>query len=107
MYYPLVKAGERFPVNDPDLKPVMGPRPNADSLHLQAMFEGIAAIEAQAYRRLTELGAPALRSVRSVGGGAVNPAWTRIRERRLSLAMSEPLSNEAAYGTALLAKEAL
>jgi xylulokinase len=106
-YYPLVKAGERFPVNDPDLAPVMGPRPEKDSTHLQAIFEGVAAIEAQAYRRLAELGAPALRTVRSVGGGAANPVWTRIRERRLSVAMCEPLSVEAAYGTALLAKSAL
>jgi len=105
-YYPLAKAGERFPVNDPEHKPVMGPRPTADSEHLKAMFEGIAAIEAQAYGRLAELGAPALRSVRSVGGGAANVTWSRIRERRLSVAMPEPLSSEAAYGTALLARSA-
>lgn len=106
-YYPLAKPGERFPVNDPDFAPVMGPRPAQDSTHLKAMFEGIATIEAQAYSRLADLGAPALRSVRTVGGGAGNPAWTRIRERRLSVGMPEPLSNEAAYGTALLAKSAL
>ncbi len=103
-YYPLSKPGERFPVNDPVLAPVMGPRPVADSAHLQAIFEGIATIEAQAYARLAELGAPLLRSVRSVGGGAANPVWTRIRERRLAVAMRDPMSGEAAYGTALLAK---
>jgi xylulokinase len=106
-YYPLPGPGERFPVNDPNLAPVMGPRPKSDSAHLKAMFEGIATIEAQAYRRLAELGAPALRSVRSVGGGAANPVWTRIRERRLSVAMPDPLSGEAAYGTARLARSAL
>ncbi|WP_099824686.1 FGGY-family carbohydrate kinase [Oceaniglobus indicus] len=105
-YYPLAKTGERFPVNDPDLAPVMGPRPADDSAHLQAMFEGIATIEALAYRRLAELGAPPLRSVRSVGGGAANTAWTRIRARRLAVAMPPPLSGEAAYGTALLARSA-
>ena len=71
------------------------------------MFEGIARIEAQAYARLAELGAPALRSVRSVGGGAANEVWTRIRERHLNVAMPEPLSGEAAFGTALLARGAL
>ena len=105
-YYPLARPGERFPVSDPEYRPVMGPRPAKDSEHLKAMFEGIAAIEAQAYGRLAELGAPALRSVRSVGGGAANARWTRIRERRLSVAMPEPLSSEAAHGTALLAKSA-
>ncbi|WP_282063537.1 FGGY-family carbohydrate kinase [Roseobacter litoralis] len=106
-YYPLAKPGERFPISDPEHAPVMGPRPAADSTHLQAMFEGIAQIEAQAYARLAELGAPDLRSVRSVGGGAANAAWTRIRARRLSVAMPEPLSGEAAFGTALLARSAL
>jgi xylulokinase len=103
-YYPLSKPGERFPINDPDLVPVMSPRPASDSDHLKAIFEGIAGIEALAYSRLAELGAPALRSVRTVGGGAANATWTRIRERRLKVAMQAPLSGEAAYGAALLAK---
>lgn len=103
-YYPLSKPGERFPINDPDLAPVLTPRPVSDSEHLKAIFEGIAAIEALAYARLAELGAPALRSVRTVGGGAVNPKWTRIRKRKLGVAMLDPLSGEAAYGAALLAK---
>ncbi len=103
-YYPLSKPGERFPINDPHHPPVLGPRPASDSEHLKAIFEGIAAIEALAYTRLADLGAPALRSVRTVGGGASNPIWTRIRERRLNTPMPAPLSNQAAYGTALLAK---
>ncbi|MDE3175204.1 MAG: carbohydrate kinase, partial [Pseudomonadota bacterium] len=44
------------------------------------------------------------RSVRSVGGGARNPAWTRIRARVLGVALLAPRSDEAAYGAALLAK---
>lgn len=103
-YYPLSKPGERFPINDPDMAPVLGPRPASDADHLKAIFEGIAGVESQAYNRLAELGAPALRSLRSVGGGAANPKWRRIRERRLGVPMAEPLSGEAAYGTALLAK---
>ncbi len=103
-YYPLSKPSERFPINDPDLAPVLTPRPASDSDHLKAIFEGIAGIEALAYSRLAELGAPALRSVRTVGGGAANATWTRIRERRLKVVMQAPLSGEAAYGAALLAK---
>lgn len=103
-YYPLSKPGERFPINDPTLAPVLGPRPASDSDHLKAIFEGIAGIEALAYSRLAELGAPALRSVRTVGGGAGNAKWSRMRERHLKVPMQEPLSGEAAYGTALLAR---
>ena len=102
-YYPLVKPGERFPIADPDLPPRLEPRPADDSTFLQAMLEGMAAIEALAYRRLTEFGAPALRSVRSVGGGARNPAWTHIRQHKIGVPFLPALSEEAAAGAARLA----
>ncbi|MFL6840204.1 MAG: FGGY-family carbohydrate kinase [Bradyrhizobium sp.] len=102
-YYPLAAAGERFPIADPALQPRMAPRPPDDADYLKAMFEGIAAIEALGYRRLAELGAPPLTSVRSVGGGAANPAWTRIRQRKLGVALLPALSDEAAAGAARLA----
>lgn len=103
-YYPLPRPGERFPIADPALAPRMTPVPADRARFLQAMFEGIAGVEALAYARLAELGAPPLRSVRSLGGGAANPVWTRIRERRLGVPMPAPRSGEAATGTALLAR---
>jgi sugar (pentulose or hexulose) kinase len=102
-YYPLSTAGERFPIADPALPPRLTPRPADDADYLKAMFEGMAAIEALGYRRLAELGAPALTSVRSVGGGAANPAWTAIRRRKLGVDFLPTLSDEAAAGTARLA----
>ena len=53
------------------------------------------------------LGAPTLRSVRTVGGGAANRAWARIRARVLGVPLEAARSTEAAYGTALLAARAL
>jgi D-ribulokinase len=102
-YYPLVKDGERFPIADPSLKPRMQPRPEDDAEFLEAIFEGVANVEALGYQRLAELGCPPLRSVRSVGGGAVNAVWTRIRARKLGVPMLPALSGEAAAGTARLA----
>ena len=102
-YYPLLTPGERFPINDPHLQPRLEPRPADDRLFLQGILEGIARIEAQAYARLTELGAPAPRSVRSVGGGASNLQWQRIRERLIGVPVSAAEQGEAAYGAALLA----
>jgi len=96
-------SGERFPIADPALPPRLSPRPADDADYLKAMFEGMAAIEALGYRRLAELGAPALTSVRSVGGGAANPAWTDIRRRKLGVDFLPTLSDEAAAGTARLA----
>ncbi|MBD8554864.1 FGGY-family carbohydrate kinase [Rhizobium sp. CFBP 8762] len=102
-YYPLARPGERFPINDPELPPVLTPRPPEDSEFLKALFEGIAGIEQLAYQRLAELGAPKLKSVRSVGGGAKNAVWSSIRRRRLKVEFPTVLSEEAAAGAARLA----
>ncbi|NUS71696.1 MAG: carbohydrate kinase, partial [Ensifer adhaerens] len=60
-------------------------------------------VESLAYQRLTALGGPGLRSLRSVGGGAKNAAWSAIRARKLGVPLLPVLSEEAAAGTARLA----
>lgn len=102
-YYPLAKPGERFPIADPALPPRVAPRPEDDRRFFQALLEGVAGIEALAYRRLAELGAPRLRRVISVGGGAKNAAWTEIRRRALGVPVTMAKETEASYGAALLA----
>jgi len=102
-YLPLPGVGERFPDSDPDLEPRLTPRPADPVEFLQGLLEGIAAIEARGYRRLAELGAPYPASVRTVGGGAGNPAWARIREGLLGVPMREVWNGEAACGAARLA----
>ncbi len=103
-YYPLSRPGERFPICDPNLPSRDTPRPRDPARFLQGLFEGVAAVETLGYRRLVELGAPALRSVRSIGGGARNAAWTAIRARNLGVVLVAALDDEAAYGVALLAR---
>ena len=106
-YYPLPRPGERFPHADPGFAPRATPRPADDALFLHGLLEGIAAIETLGYRSLAGLGAPALRSVRTVGGGARNATWTAIRARVLGVPIEPALSEEAAVGTAVLALRAL
>lgn len=103
-YYPLVRPGERFPVNDPAWPPRLAPRPEDDSRFLHGMLEGIARIEAQGYHLLESLGATPLSRVFSAGGGADNPAWTAMRQQALGVPVSPAPHTEAAYGAALLAK---
>ena len=103
-YYPLPGVGERFPVSDPDKQPLLTPRPDDDVVFFQAILEGIADVETQAYALLARLGAPALKSIRTVGGGAANEAWTRIRQQRLQVTFRPAQHTQAAYGTALLAR---
>lgn len=104
-YYPLPRPGERFPISDPQLLPRVSPRPENQVQFLHGLLEGIAGIEAQGYQRLAELGAPRLASVRSTGGGAANDIWTRLRARRLGVPMLAPVSDAAAYGSAILARK--
>jgi sugar (pentulose or hexulose) kinase len=102
-YYPLPQVGERFPIADPNFAPRMSPRPGDDRVFFQAILEGIANVEQQGYRRLTELGATPLKTIRSVGGGAANGPWTRIRLKALGVAAKSSASEHAAMGTARLA----
>jgi len=102
-YYPLPKPGERFPIADPNLPARISPRPADNGVFLQGLFEGIASVEALAYRDLARLGAPPLRRVISIGGGARNTAWTAIRHRVLGVPVSVAEQTEASYGAALLA----
>ena len=44
-----------------------------------------------------------LKSIRSVGGGAANEPWTRIRLKTLGVAAKPSASEHAAMGTARLA----
>lgn len=103
-YYPLLNKGERFPINNPDLEPVLTPRSNDRHIFLQGLFEGIARIEAQGYRLLEELGANSLTQVYTAGGGAKNAVWRKIREKQLNVPVRISAQTQAAFGTALLAK---
>src|SRR5262249_43004468 len=102
-YYPLPRAGERFPIADPNLAAQISPRPADDARFFQGLLEGIASVEALAYLRLALLGAPTLRRVISIGGGARNEAWTTIRRHVLGVPVTVAEQTEASYGTALLA----
>ena len=101
-YYPLPAPGERFPVQDPELAPRETPRPADDVRFLHGLLEGIARIERDGYRLLTQLGAPTPRRVLSIGGGAANDTWTAMRRRLLGCEVIRA-GAEAAEGVARLA----
>ena len=102
-YYPLPGIGERFPINDPGMQPILEPLPGDSITFFQGMLEGIAGIEAHGYQLLHNLGAPKVSEIRTTGGGAQNPAWTQIRERIIGTPIKPARSGLSAYGTALLA----
>jgi sugar (pentulose or hexulose) kinase len=103
-FYPLTSPGERFPVQDSQLKPKLEPRPEQDVDFFQALLEGMADIEVRAYRKLLDLGAPYPKLVKSMGGGAMNTAWCNIRQQKLGIPVLLATQQQAAAGTALLAQ---
>ena len=102
-YYPLLKIGDRFPINDPNLPPRLEPRPDNPVEFLHGLLESMARIEARGYELLQQLGADKLNRVYTAGGGAANDTWTAIRKRYLQVPVVRSDNTEAAYGTALLA----
>ncbi len=101
-YYPLLKPGDRFPINDPHLPPRLEPRPSDDRLFLQGMLESMSRIEAEAYQLLQTLGATPLTRIYTAGGGAQNSVWQAMRSTAIGVPILPAPQTEAAYGTARL-----
>lgn len=102
-YYPLLRPGERFPVNDPSLSPRMSPRPSDDVAFLHGLLESIARIEKRAYQIIAGLGGPEPeRIITAGGGGASSTAWSAIRARVLGVPVVTAQTPEASVGTAKL-----
>ncbi|MEO1430607.1 MAG: FGGY-family carbohydrate kinase [Cyanobacteria bacterium J06633_8] len=106
-YYPLLKPGERFPINDPNLSPNLEPRPDNNVEFLHGLLESMARIEARGYKLLQDFGADNLKRVYTAGGGAKNQVWSEIRKQYLGVSVVSSNNTEAAYGSALLAMEGL
>ncbi|MEM1394267.1 MAG: FGGY-family carbohydrate kinase [Cyanobacteria bacterium P01_H01_bin.150] len=106
-YYPLLKPGERFPINDPNLSPQLKPRPDNSVDFLHGLLESMARIETRGYELLQDFGADKLTRVYTAGGGAKNSIWSEIRKRYLGVSVVSSNNTEAAYGSALLAMRGL
>jgi len=103
-YYPLLHSGERFPLMDATQAAKIHPIPDNSVEFLKGLLEGIAQIEATGYTTLIELGTKDPTIIQSTGGGALNPQWTKMRQRLLNRHTTKATQTEAAYGSALLAR---
>ena len=103
---PLSKKGERFPIDNPNLEPKLSPRPVSDSLYLQAIFEGLARIEARGWQKLNDLGADLPQQIITIGGGAKNITWKKIREKEIGIPI-KICNRPPAAGVASIALNAL
>lgn len=103
-YYPLLTVGERFPVNDPTLKPRLTPRPDSDVTFCHSLLQSMANIEQLAYQGLEAAGTNPVTAVYTVGGGSKNTVWQTIRQQTLKIPVLLPQYTQAAYGSALIAQ---
>jgi len=99
---PLNSKGERFPINNSNLEPILCPRPVSDSLYLQALFEGLAKIELKGWEKLSKLTGSLPKKIITIGGGSKNPQWRIIREKIINIPIVS-CNKTTSFGTALLA----
>ena len=99
---PLNSKGERFPINNSNLEPILGPRPVSDSLYLHALFEGLANIELKGWEKLRQLTGSLPKKIITIGGGSKNPQWRKIREKIINIPIVS-CNKTSSFGAALLA----
>ena len=75
-------------------------------MYLHGLLEGLAKIEANCWEKLIELGAKPPEKIVTLGGGAINPQWRRIRERTLCIPITT-CKQSPAVGVARLALRTL
>ncbi len=101
-FLPLNSKGERFPVHNPSLEPILNPRPVSDSLYLHALFEGLAQIELKGWEKLQKITGSLPEKIITIGGGSRNPQWRKIREKTIKIPIVT-CAQTTSFGTALLA----
>ena len=101
-YLPLNSPGERFPNDDPYLKPIIEPRPVSDALFLHGLLEGLAKIELKGWQKLRKLSGYFPKKIITIGGGSKNPQWKSIREKILKIPITNS-NKSTSFGSALIA----
>ena len=104
-YLPLNSPGERFPTNDPYLKPIIKPRPVSDALFLHGLLEGLAKIELKGWQKLETLSGHCPKKIITIGGGSKNPQWKSIREKTLKVPIINS-NKSTSFGSALISLRA-
>ena len=104
-YLPLNSPGERFPTDDPYLKPIIKPRPVSDAYFLHGLLEGLAKIELKGWLKLKNLSGYFPKRIITIGGGSKNPQWKTIREQTLKVPVINS-NKSTSFGSALIALQA-
>lgn len=105
--YPLVRRGERFPFIAPDAEGFIVGNSDRAQLHPDliyiAFLEGVALLERLAYEVITDLGAPVVGPIHTVGGASRSQLWLHIRASVCNRPFIVPEVADPAMGAAVLA----
>lgn len=108
--YPLVRAGERFPIADSAMTDLRSGAPRDEVDAYRAVLDGVALVERLGLERLAGLGVRSRRHILT-GGGSRSPVWNAIRAALVGPAVSAEAESAvvlvegagSAVGAALLA----
>lgn len=100
---PLTTVGEFFPFWSPDARGFEVGKPASVADRFRGFLEGLAYIERLGMERLADLGVAALGPQVTMGGGAVNTEWMRLRASILGRPVTTPTEASSAFGVALVA----
>ena len=98
--YPLVGAGERFPISHKELQKISTGQPKDEVDEFRATLEGIAFAEKLAYEKLAQAGALLSGELTTVGGGAQSTLWNSIRASVLNRTISVTKDSGSDIGAA-------
>lgn len=101
--YPLIQAGERFPLVDPAFAGIDPPFEPGSPAFYSALLEGVAMVERLGLERLEALGVDQSGPVWVTGGGNRSQLWLRIRASVLNRPLALSRHPQPAVGSAILA----
>jgi sugar (pentulose or hexulose) kinase len=100
---PLATVGEFFPFHAPQAQGFEVGRPTSQADLFRGYLEGIAYIERLSMERMGQMGAPATGTQLTMGGGAANTDWIRLRATVLGRSVARPVETSSAFGAAIIA----
>lgn len=103
-YHPYL-LGEFTPYQDPDLRAdfVGASMKHTHAHFVRAVMEGCAYSLLDGYHALLEIGIPAPREFRLIGGGASGTTWSQIVSDVFQQPLCKPVTSDSSFGSAMLA----
>lgn len=106
-FYPLTSPGERFPISDSKLEPVLPLKPISNDYQKHRDYTtklslGLTNIEYQSFQFLESLSDTKVKQVFTLGGGVKNQVWQQFRQQLLNCDLTFTEHQDASFGVTKL-----